>query len=290
MVHNRYPLPCIDELLDRLRGASLFTKIDLRSGDHQIRVHPDDVHKTAFHTRYGHFEFLVLPFGLTNALVTFTHLMRRIFWEQLDDFIIIFLDDILVYSKEVEEHVTHVCQTLSLLWQHRLYAKVSKCAFFQSHVEYLGHVVSANGLSPDPAKVQVVRDWKVPESVTELRSFLGLTGYYHRFIPQFARIAAPLTNLTRKNHPFTWSLREGEAFQQLKAALLHTLVLQLADTTREFIVTTDASDFTLGVMLSQVWDDGEHPVAYESKEMNAAEGNYAMQRRELLAVIHALRT
>ena len=157
-VHNRYPLPRIDELLDRLRDAKLFTKIDLRSGYHQIRVHPDNVHKTAFRTRYGHFEFLVLPFGLTNALATFMNLMHTIFRELLDDFVIIFLDDILVYSRDVETHVTHVRQTLEILRQNRLYAKVSKCAFFQSSVEYLGHIVSAEGLSVDPAKVQAVQD------------------------------------------------------------------------------------------------------------------------------------
>ena len=289
-VHNRYPLPRIDELLDRLRGAQFFTKIDLRSGYHQIRVHPEDVHKTAFRTRYGHFEFLVLPFGLTNAPATFMHLMHSIFREYLDSFIVIFLDDILVYSKGLREHVTHVRQTLAILRKHQLYAKVSKCSFFQHRVEYLGHIVSAEGLAPDPAKVQAVRAWKVPENVTDIRSFLGLAGYYRRFIPQFAQIAAPLTNLTRKNTPFTWSLREGEAFEQLKTALLNAPVLQLADPERQFIVTTDASDFAIGAVLSQVWDDGEHPVAYESRKMNAAEGNYAMHEKELLAVIHALRT
>ena len=145
-VHNKYPLPRIDELLDRLRGARLFTKIDLRSGYHQIRVHPSDVHKTAFRTRYGHFEFLVLPFGLTNAPATFMHLMHSIFREYLDDFIIIFLDDILVYSKGLGDHIHHVRQTLEILRQNSLYAKVSKCAFFQSSVEYLGHVVSCSAL------------------------------------------------------------------------------------------------------------------------------------------------
>ena len=289
-VHNRYPLPRIDELLDRLRGAKFFTKIDLRSGYHQIRVHPDDVHKTAFRTRYGHFEFLVLPFGLTNAPATFMHLMHSIFREHLDSFIIIFLDDILVYSGDMETHVTHVRQTLAILREHQLYAKVSKCSFFQHRVEYLGHIVSSEGLSPDPAKVAAVADWKVPTSVTEVRSFLGLAGYYRRFIPQFAKIAAPLTNLTRKNTPFTWSLREGEAFEQLKTVLLHAPVLQLADPERTFVVTTDASDFAIGAVLSQRWDDGEHPVAYESRKMNAAEGNYATHEKELLAVIHALRT
>ena len=157
-VHNRYPLPRIDELLDRLQGSRFFTKIDLRSGYHQIRMHPDSIQKTAFRTRYGHFEFLVLPFGLTNAPATFMHLMHQIFREQLDDFIIIFLDDILVYSKNLQDHVTHVRRTLQILRQHKLYAKVPKCAFFQHQVEYLGHVVTAAGISPDPAKVQAVNN------------------------------------------------------------------------------------------------------------------------------------
>ena len=161
-VHNRYPLPHIDELLDKLRGARLSTKIDLCSGYHQIRVHPSDVHKIAFRTRYGYFEFLVLPFGLTNAPATFMHLMHNIFPEYLDDFIIIFLDDILVYSKGLGDHIHHVRQILEVLRQNKLYAKVSKCAFFQSNVEYLGHVISAVGFSLDPAKVQAVQDWRIP--------------------------------------------------------------------------------------------------------------------------------
>ena len=175
-VHNRYPLPRIDELLDRLRGAKLFTKIDLRSGYYQIRVHSSDVHKTTFRTRYGHFEFLVLPFGLTNAPATFMHLMHSIFRECLDDFIIIFLDDILVYSKGLGDHIHHVRQTLEVLRQNKLYAKVSKCAFFQSSVKYLGHVGSAAGLFPDPAKVQAVRDWRIPDSVIDVRNFLVSPG------------------------------------------------------------------------------------------------------------------
>ena len=146
-------------------------------------------------------------------------------------------------------------------------------------------LLAQSGLSPDPAKVQAVRDWKVPESVTETRSFLGLVGYYHSFIPQFARIAAPLTNLAKKNHPFTWSLREGEAFKQLKDALLHAPVLQLADPTREFIVTTDANNFAIGDVLSQVWDDGEHPIAYERRKMNVAEGNYAMHEENYVQLL-----
>ena len=173
-------------------------------------MHPDSIQKTAFRTRYGHFEFLVLPFGLTNAPATFMHLMHQIFREQLDHFIIIFLDDILVYSRTLQDHVTHVRRTLQILRQHKLYAKVPKCAFFQHQVEYLGHVVIATGISPDPAKGQAVNNWKIPGNVHEVRSFLGLAGYYRRFIPQFAQIAAPLTDLTKKTSSWRWSLKEGE--------------------------------------------------------------------------------
>ena len=184
-------------------------KIDLRSGYHQIRVHPQDVHKTAFRTKYAYFEFLVVPFGLTNVPTTFMHLLHNIFWGHLDDFIIIFLDDILVYSRGLREHMTHVRQTLEILRKHQLYAKVSKCTFFQHRVDCLGHGVSAKGLSPDLAKIQAMRDWKVPKSVIDIRSFLGLVGYYHRFIPHFAKIAAPLTNLTKEKHSLYLALKGG---------------------------------------------------------------------------------
>ena len=201
-----------------------------------------------------------------------------------------FLMILLVCSRDLVSHVAHARKTLEILRQHHLYAKVSKCSFFQSSVEYLGHVVSDKGLSPDLAKVQAVSNWKVPTNVSKVRSFLGLAGYYHKFIPDFARIPAPLTNLTRKHTPFTWSLREGEAFRALKTALQIAPVLQLADPTRPYIVTTDASDFAMGAVLSQVWDNGEHLTAYESRKMNAAKQNYPMHERELLAVIHTLRT
>ena len=289
-IHNRYPLPRIDELLDRLRGAKFFTKIDLRSGYHQIRVHPDDVQKTAFRTRYGHFEFLVLPFGLTNAPATFMHLMHSIFREHLDSFMVIFLDDILIYSQNLDDHMKHVKMALQILRKHQLYAKPSKCSFFQHSVEYLGHIVSSNGVEPDPAKIKAIHEWKIPTNVKEIRSFLGLAGYYRRFIQDFAKIAAPLTDLTRKNIPYRWSLREGEAFNKLKELMTQAPVLQLADPNLEYKVTCDASDFAVGAVLSQEHEDGEHPIAFESRKMNPAEGNYPTHERELLAVIHALRT
>ena len=289
-VRNRYPLPRIEELLDRLGDAKVFTKIDLRSGYHQIRVHPDDVPKTAFKTRYGHFEFLVLPFGLTNAPATFMHLMHSIFREHLDTFVIIFLDDILVYSRSLEEHKTHVRQALEILRKHKLYAKMTKCSFFQQEVEYLGHIVGSDGVKPDPAKIKAIKEWKQPENLKELRSFLGLAGYYRRFIQDFAKIATPLTNLTRKKTPYKWTSREDAAFTELKTKLTEAPVLKTADPDQEYIVTFDGSDTAVGAVLSQVYESGDHPVAFESRKMNSAEANYPTHERELLAVIHALRT
>ena len=200
--HNHYPLPRIDELLDRLGGAKSFTSIDLRSSYHHIRVPPDDVQKTAFRTRYGHFEFLVLPFNLTNAPATFMHLMHSIFSEHLDSFIIIFLDDILIYSQNLDDHLTHVKMALQILSKHQLYAKTSKCSFFQHSLEYLGHIVSSSGMEPDPVKIKAIEEWNIPTNVKKIRSFLGFAGYYRRFIKDVAKFAAPLTNLTRKNVPY----------------------------------------------------------------------------------------
>ena len=267
-----------------------FTKIDLRSGYHQIRVHPDDVPKTAFRTRYGHFEFLVLPFGLTNAPATFMHLMHSIFREHLDTFVIIFLDDILVYSRTLEEHKEHVRKTLEILREHKLYAKMTKCSFFQQEVDYLGHVVGIDGVKPDPAKIKAIKEWKQPENVKELRSFLGLAGYYRRFIQDFAKIATPLTDLTRKKTPYEWTSTQEEAFNELKTKLTEAPVLKTADPEKDYTVTSDGSDTVVGAVLSQVHDSGDHPVAFESRKMTSAEVNYPTHERELLAVIHALRT
>ncbi|KAL5569524.1 hypothetical protein UlMin_026099 [Ulmus minor] len=197
-IKNKYPLPRIDDLFDQLKGAANFSKIDLRSGYHQLRIKDNDVPKTAFRTRYGHYEFLVMPFGLTNAPAAFMDLMNRVFAQYLDKFIIVFIDDILVYSKTPEEHEDHLRVTLQLLRDSKLYAKFSKCDFWLSKVHFLGHVVSKEGVSVDPAKVEAVSKWAAPSSVTEIRSFLGLAGYYRRFVEGFSKIASPLTALTRK--------------------------------------------------------------------------------------------
>ena len=192
-IKNKYPLHRIDDLFDQLRVAVVFSKIDLRSGYHQLRIKESDIPKSAFRTRYGHYEFLVMPFGLTNAPAAFMDLMNRVFAQYLDKFIIVFIDDILVYSKTPEEHEEHLRVTLQLLRDSKLYAKFSKCDFWLSEVHFLGHVVSKEGVSVDPAKVEAVSKWAAPTSVTEIRSFLGLAGYYRRFVEGFSKIASPLT-------------------------------------------------------------------------------------------------
>ncbi|GKA36639.1 putative reverse transcriptase domain-containing protein [Tanacetum coccineum] len=195
-VKNRYPLPRIDDLFDQLQGSSTYSKIDLRSGYHQLRVRDEDIPKTAFRTRYGHYEFQVMPFGLTNAPAVFMDLMNRVCKPYLDKFVIVFIDDILIYSRNKEEHADHLRIILELLKKEKLYAKFSKCDFWISIVQFLGHVIDSQGIHVDPAKIKAVKNWASPTTPTEVRQFLGLTGYYRRFIKDFLKIAKPLTELT----------------------------------------------------------------------------------------------
>jgi hypothetical protein len=190
-IKNKYPLPRIDTLFDQLTGARVFSKIDLRSGYHQIRIRPEDIPKTAFTTRYGLFEYLVMSFGLTNAPVHFTYLMNSVFMPELDKFVVVFIDDILLYSKNEEEHAQHLRIVLTRLREHRLYAKFSKCAFWLEEIQFLGHVLSARGIVVDPSKVKDILEWKPPTTVHQVRSFLGLAGYYRRFIPDFSKLVKP---------------------------------------------------------------------------------------------------
>ena len=203
-VKNRYPLPRIDDLFDQLQGASYFSKIDLRSGYHQVRVREGDVPKTAFRTRYGHYEFLVMPFGLTNAPAVFMDLMNRVCKPYLDKFVIVFIDDILIYSRTEQEHAEHLRKLLELLRKEKLYAKFSKCEFWLREVRFLGHVINKNGIQVDPSKVDAVMKWAAPKTATEIRRFLGLAGYYRRFIQDFSKVAKSLTKLTQKRVVFKW--------------------------------------------------------------------------------------
>ena len=203
-IRNQYPLPRIDELFDQLQGSRVHSKIDLRSGYHQLRVHEGDVPKIAFRTRYGHYEFLVMPFGLTNAPATFMDLMDRVFQPYLDMFVIVFIDDILVYLGSSEEHSEHLRIVLQTLRERQLYAKLRKCQIWLNSVAILGHVISAERVSVDPQKIEAVVNWKPPKNVSEVRSFLGLAGYYGKFVEGFSKITAPLTKMTRKDVMFDW--------------------------------------------------------------------------------------
>ena len=201
-IKNKYPLPRIDILFDQLAGAIIFSKIDLHSGYHQIKIKPCDIPKTAFSTRYGLYEYLVMSFGLTNAPAYFMYLMNSVFMPELDKFVVVFIDDILIYSKNEEDHAQHLRIVLQRLRDHHLYAKFSKCEFWLDSVKFLGHTISSEGISVDPTKVQEVMDWKPPTSVHQIRSFLGLAGYYRRFIPDFFRIVKPMTELLKKGVKF----------------------------------------------------------------------------------------
>lgn len=240
-IKNRYPLPRIDDLFDQLQGAQCFSKIDLRSGYHQLRIRDGDVYKTAFRTRYGHYEFLVMSFGLTNAPTAFMDLMNPVFRPFLDRFVIVFIDDILVYSRSAEEHARHLRYVLQTLREHQLYAKFSKCEFWLEEVAFLGHVVSRDGIQVDPKKIEAITEWPRPTSVTKVRSFLGLAGYYRRFVKDFSRIAAPLTKLTQKNARFVWTDRCEEHFQMLKDLLTSAPVLTLPSRSGGYTVYCDAS-------------------------------------------------
>ena len=284
-VKNRYPLPRIDDLFDQLQGASFFSKIDLRSGYHQLRVHDDDIPKTAFRTRYGHYEFLVMPFGLTNAPAVFMDLMNRVCRPYLDKFVIVFIDDILIYSKNKQEHEQHLITILQLLRNENLYAKFSKCEFWLRQVQFLGHVVNEEGIHVDPAKVEAVKKWEAPRTPTEVRSFLGLAGYYRRFIENFSKIALPLTQLTQKSKEFVWGHDQEEAFQYLKNRLCNAPVLSLPDGTEDFVVFCDASHQGLGCVLMQ----RDKVIAYASRQLKVHEKNYTTHDLELGAVVFALK-
>ncbi|KAL0551919.1 hypothetical protein IC582_011012 [Cucumis melo] len=284
-VKNRYPLPRIDDLFDQLQGATVFSKIDLRSGYHQLRIKDGDVPKIAFRSRYGHYEFIVMSFGLTNASVVFMDLMNRVFREFLDTFVIVFIDDILIYSKTEAEHEEHLRIVLQTLRDNKLYAKFSKCEFWLKQVSFLGHVVSKAGVSVDPAKIEAVTGWTRPSTVSEVRSFLGLAGYYRRFVENFSRIATPLTQLTRKGALFVWSKACEDSFQNLKEKLVTAPVLTVPDGSGSFVIYSDASKKGLGCVLMQ---QGK-VVAYASRQLKSHEQNYPTHDLELAAVVFALK-
>jgi hypothetical protein len=250
-IKNKYPLPCIDILFDQLAGAQVFSKIDLRSGYHQIKIRAEDITKTTFTMRYGLYEYLVMSFRLTNASTQFMYLMNSVFMPELDQFIVVSIDDILVYSKSMEEHEEHLRIVLQRLREHHLYVKFSKCESWIKEVPFLGHVVSPEGIAVDLSKVKEVLEWKPPMTVFEVQSFLGLVGYYRRFILNFSKIVKPITELLKKGNKYVWSEACDEAFKHLKKLLTTSPVLAQPDTTKPFDVYYDASGTSLGGVLMQ---------------------------------------
>ncbi|GJZ82702.1 putative reverse transcriptase domain-containing protein [Tanacetum coccineum] len=284
-VKNRYPLPRIDDLFDQLQGSSVYSKIDLRSGYHQLRVREEDIPKTAFRTRYGHYEFQVMPFGLTNAPTVFMDLMNRVCKPYLDKLVIVFIDDILIHSKNKREHEEHLKLILELLKKEELYSKFSKCEFWIPKVQFLGHVIDSNGIHVDPAKIKSIKDWASPKSPMEIRQILGLAGYYQRFIEGFSKIAKPMTKLTQKKVKFEWGDKQEAAFQLLKQKLCSAPILALPEGSEDFIAYCDASKKGLGAVLMQ----REKVISYASRQLKIHEKNYTTHDLELGAVVFALK-
>ncbi|GJP31060.1 hypothetical protein CLOM_g8308 [Closterium sp. NIES-68] len=271
-IKNRFPVPRVEELLDAVQGDRIFSKIDLRSSYHQIRVVSEDQDKPAFRTKSVLYEFSVLPFGLTNVPATFQILMNSVLAMFIGSFIVVYLDDILVYSRTPEEHLEHLLKIFEVLQKEQLYAKQSKWGFFLPEVKFLGHIVSAIGVRTYPKKIASVQQWTTPTSVKEQHSFLGFAKYYRRFVQGYASIASPLTNLLCKG---------------AKQSLTSSPTLSYPDTTRPYVVVTDASDQAIGAVLLQDQGRGLQPIIYESRKLRGAELNYLIHNKEALAIIHA---
>jgi hypothetical protein len=240
-IKNMYPLPHIEDLFDQLKGARVFSKIDLRSGYHQLRIRPSDIAKTAFTTRYGLHEYTVMSFVLTNAPAYFMYLMNKVFMEYLDKFVVVFIDDILVYSRNKEEHEGHLRLVLQKLRDNQLYDNLSKCAFWLTEVSFLGHVITGRGIAMDPEKVRDVLNWEPPTTVSEIQSFLGLARYYRRFIEGFSKIVKPLISLLEKDKKFIWSEACQNSFDELRKSLTTAPVLAMPDIHKSFDIYCDAS-------------------------------------------------
>lgn len=283
-VKNRHPIPLVADCFDRLSWAKYYTKIDLRSGYWQVQIKEGDEAKTTVITRYGAFEFKVMPFGLTNAPATFCTMMNQVLHGFLDDFVVVYLDDIVIYNQTLEEHVQHVRQVFNRLRENGLYAKPSKSSFAHTSISFLGHIIEQGKIRMDSKMVTAIKDWQPPKTVHDVRSFLGLCNYYRRFVTGYSEIALPFTKLTKKDKDCDWSSQCQTAFERLKKFMWTNLILALPDMTKSFEVHIDASNFALGRVLMQ---EG-HLVAYESWKLNQTECRYSAHEKVLLAVVHCL--
>lgn len=289
-IKDAHPLPRTDDTLDALGGSAVFSTMDLSSGYWQVQLDEQDKEKTAFTTGRSLYHFKVMPMGLVNSPPTFQHLMQLVLQGLSWKTCLVYLDDIIVYSKSFTSHLLHLREVFERLRAANLKLKPSKCDFAQSQVTFLGHVVSASGVQPDPKNIDKVRDWPTPENPTEVRAFLGLCSYYRRFIHQFAKISQPLHALTQKGKPFSWTDVEQKAFDILRHALTHTPILAYPDFCQEFLLFTDASNISIGCVLSQLGaNNKEHVIAYGSHTLTSTERRWSTFDRELWAIVWAIR-
>ena len=288
-VKDQFPLPRIDSLLERLGQAEVFTKLDLASGYHQIAMEETSIQKTAFRTNRGHFEFLVMPFGLCNAPATFQRLMNKVFADNIGKFIAVYLDDILIFSRSSDEHWKHLRWALEKLREAKLYGRLHKCEFLKNQVDYLGFEVSPGGIKASPKKIRAVIEWPIPKSVHD-NTKLPWIGFLLQKICEgpFSEMARPLTELTRAGIDWKWSTSQHQSFNRLKLALTTAPVLRLPNFEKQFVVTTDASDAAVGAILEQDFGNGLQPVAFASRKLNGAEMRYSAYERELLGIVWAL--
>jgi transposase InsO family protein len=285
-IRYRHPIPRLDDMLDELSGSTVFSKVDLRSGYHQIRMKLGDEWKTAFKTKFGLYEWLVMPFGLTNAPSTFMRLMNEVLRAFIGRFVVVYFDDILIYSSSLEDHLNHLRAVFDALRDARLFGNLEKCTFCTDRVSFLGYVVTPQGIEVDKAKIDAIQSWPTPTTVTQVRSFLGLAGFYRRFVKDFSTLAAPLNELTKKDVPYVWGAAQEEAFLILKDKLTHAPLLQLPDFNKTFELECDASGIGLGGVLLQ---DGK-PVAYFSEKLSGPSLNYSTYDKELYALVRTLET
>ncbi|KAK1573214.1 hypothetical protein QYE76_017684, partial [Lolium multiflorum] len=283
-IRYRHPIPRLEDMLDELSGAAVFSKIDLRSGYHQIRMKEGDEWKTAFKTKFGLYEWLVMPFGLTNAPSTFMRLMNHVLRDFIGKFVVVYFDDILIYSRNESDHTIHIRHVLQVLRDNKLYGNLEKCTFCKDKVIFLGYVVSKHGVEVDESKIEAIQNWPTPMNVSQVRSFHGLAGFYRRFVPNFSTIAAPLNDLTKKGVVFEWGAAQDHAFDELKRLLTSAPLLALPDFNKQFEIECDASGIGIGGVLMQ---EGR-PIAYFSEKLSGAKLNYPIYDKELYALIRVL--
>ncbi|CAG9128375.1 unnamed protein product [Plutella xylostella] len=281
---DKYPIPNIVDILDKLGKSKYFSTLDLASGFHQIEVDPRDVEKTAFSTEEGHFEYLRMPFGLKNAPATFQRVMDNVLTGLTEDHCLVYLDDIIIHASSLEEHELKLRNILKRLRDYNLKLQPDKCEFLRKEVAYLGHIISDQGIKPNPDKIKAVQNFPQPKTTKQIKAFLGLAGYYRRFINNFSDITKPLTKLLKKNAKYIWTEECTKAMEKCKELLTTAPILQYPDFEKEFIVTTDASQYAIGGILSQGKVGEDKPIAYASRTLNESETRYSTIERELLAI------